>query len=176
MKTFKTNYDQAVKEIDAWQKQNGSDQRRQHPLKTEENIFTLQWFESGSSGWSQKRDVSVNVQMFHDQGFVKITKVFFFLESNWLFTIKTKTKSKQQTTIEKIQQWRAPAEIEAEIKRKPKKFSRKVGKMEAGKKTSDSTKSGDVRKLERILNGVFTKFNRWSVKKVQRPMKSICPG
>jgi hypothetical protein len=49
---------------------------------------------------------------------------------------------------------KSPAEIEAR-NQPPKKFSRKVAKMEAGKKTSDSTKSGDVRKLEGFTNGVF---------------------
>jgi hypothetical protein len=54
---------------------------------------------------------------------------------------------------------KAPAKLKRRSESR-KNVSRKVGKMEAGKKTSDSTKSGDVPEVGKDSKMEFYKFNR----------------
>jgi hypothetical protein len=148
MKTFKANnYDQAVKEIDALDKSKTEVIKEDIRFEDRKHFHVAMVRITDRPG-EAKNDVSVNVQMFHDQGFVKLQKSFSFLGWNKLVVVHDPRQNEIEATnptIEKDSAMKTPAEIEAEIEAKAEKmFQEKLAKMEAGKKTSDSTKSGDV--------------------------------
>jgi hypothetical protein len=78
----------------------------------------------------------VNVQMFHDQGFVKLQKSFLLVGINWLlFTIQDKTKSKQQTQRSKRFSNEDRRKLKREIEPPKKCFKKSWQKWKRGKKT-----------------------------------------
>jgi hypothetical protein len=147
MKTFKANnYDQAVKEIDALDKSKTEVIKEDIRFEDRKNFHVAMVRITDRPG-EAKNDVSVNVQMFHDQGFVKLQKSFSFLGWNKLVVVHDPRQNEIEATnptIEKDSAMKTPAEIEAEIEAPKKCFKKSWQKWKRGKKTSDSTKSGDV--------------------------------